>query len=150
MNEFDLIKKFLLKHGTRVIDVCYYNEAFSQAAAADRYPGVANGEIQGSCYFFGNVTIFLYVDGVIVLANENRWQFTLSTVLPRKTDTNHVQDLSIGSGLYVLGNGVYTGKHRIYNVGFNKFNVTAAGIGAATFVFQTQINGYMFRLAQVF
>jgi hypothetical protein len=150
MNEFDLISKFLLKHGTRVIDVCYYSESFSQAAGAERFPGVANGEILGSCYFFGNVTIYLYVDGVIVLANENRWAFSLLTVLPRYADTNHVQDLSIGSGLYLLGNGVYTGKHRIYNVGFNRINITPAGIGAATFVFQTQINGYMFRLAQVF
>ena len=54
--------------------------------------------------------------------------------------------LSIGAGLTKLGNETYYGYRRFYGIGFNRLDFTSVDIGAATFVWNYNFNGYIFIL----
>jgi len=146
MNEFDLIKKFLEGHGSKIIGSSFYAESVSLNAGINRM-GVANGEIVGGSWYFGNVSMYARLTGVVDLANENRVSYSFGSELANFANTiSLTESLAIGSGLNLLGDGSYIANRRLYGVGFNRIDITLNNFGAAVLQLILTFNGYQFRM----
>jgi hypothetical protein len=148
MNEFDLIKKYLERSGTyRLKNIRYYNEGKSSTASQTTMLGLIAGIPSGYCYCFGNFEISIQMAGVIVLANMNKFWTNVVTTLPGLAEVGFINHyLAIGAGMNLLGNGNYYGYKRFYGIGGNRIDLTSQDIGAATFVWSWNFNGYIFIL----
>lgn len=148
MNEFDFIKKYLEKSGAyRLTDISYYNEGKSISASNTTMIGAIRGIPPGYAYCFGNLDVSITMAGVIVLANMNKFWTKISTTLPGLSEIGFNDNyLCIGAGMNILGNGNYYGYKRFYGIGFNRLDFTSVDIGAATFVWNFNFNGYLFKL----
>lgn len=150
MNEFDLIKKYLEKHSTKVIGIEYFDwNIVTVAVLAGTYLGAPQGEIPRQSWFFGHVNIVAKIGGVIVLTNEMRLRFQLVSDFGNIFQYNLITEMGVNFGMSLLGNGEYEGVKRLYGCGFNRLELATYGFGAATFEVGMQFNGYLFRLAQV-
>lgn len=148
MNEFDYIKKYLEKSGAyRLVDISYYNESLSFSVSKTVLMGVIAGANAGFTYCFGNLEVSILEGGTIVLTNGNRFWTKVTTALPNLNEPGSYENyLSIGSGMNLLGTGAYYGYKRFYGLGFNRIDFASVDIGAATFNWSFNFNGYMFRL----
>jgi hypothetical protein len=148
MNEIDLIIRWLEKNSGQVDDVCYYHEfAMVNAGGAVWRPGIAQGGVINHDYYFGNLTIETLINGVIVLTDRNRIAHIYSTIMSGNVPLGEVNIMfAINSGADLLGDGVYMGNKKIFQVGFNRLDVVLDDFGAATFVQNIHFNGFMFRM----
>jgi hypothetical protein len=148
MNEFDLIKRYLSTVGCRVFDVKYFRQDIHFPGPAGYDIGAAQGIPVNHGFFFGNVSIYNEISGVIVLTNQmlNTVYFTtlLYNALAETGDT--FVGLGVNCGMSLLGNGIYVGSKRIYGISCNRVSVDGIGFGAADFSIHVFFNGYMFTI----
>ena len=146
ITEIDLMIRYLEKLGTKVNDVCYYNEGM--IAMAHGYSldiGVISGYAAQKCWFFGEVNMSVTIGGVIDLGDANTLLIKFSSLIKGQYDLGSVDIYKgVNNGLNLRGDGQYQGSSRHYQMGFNKVDVTASDFGAATFVVDCAFNGYLF------
>ena len=148
MNEIDLIKRYLERSGAyRIKNIYYYNEGDNVDVATSVLMGVVIGVQPEYVYCFGNLDCHIELSGVITLADKNKFRIKASTALPYLKENGFYEtSLCIGGGLNLLGDGTYEGYKRIYGIGFNRLDLEALDIAAATFVLNYNFNGYIFIL----
>ena len=146
MTEIDLIVKYLELRGSKVQDIFYYDEHLNYIADGSKTLGAVNGYGIGDAYFFGNISIYTRIDGVIVLANKNAIDIVFYHLI-KATGQNYVSNISVGVGsMNLMGNGAYEDNRRLYGMGLNRVIVARNDFGAATFQIDLYFNGYRFMM----
>jgi hypothetical protein len=148
MDEIALIKKYLDKYGTTVINVEYYTEGHLAIADADVWNlGIIAGETVTRVWMFGNVHINTTIAGVINLADQNMLNLQFLTAIPGITEVGYAaHTMGVNLGMSLMGNGEYEGNKRLYGMGFNRVVTNTNDFGAATFAVRYCFNGYRFRI----
>lgn len=149
MNEIELIIRYLERHGSKVIDIAYHAEELycTSLVGTSYYPGIISGFNFMDCFFFGNVTIYAEVSGVVDLANKMIIYTEFQVQLKGgATVVHNMQTMGVAHNMNLMGNGEYVGNKRLYGMGFNRIDVGVEGFGAATLAQAMQVNGYLFRM----
>jgi hypothetical protein len=147
MNEIDLIVKWLQKNSGPVDDVFYYHEYMTQNAAGHWHLGLLGGYAEDRHFFFGNVNILTIIQGVILLTDQMLINHIFATYMTGNIPLGQTNiAIAVNSGVNLLGDGVYTGNKKVYQVGFNRLTTALSDFGAATFVQNITFNGFAFRM----
>lgn len=151
MNELDLIKSYLEREHTKVIDAFYIHKHHLITVDHDYVPvgkdyGYALTEDEKKMYFFGNVTLEVRLAGVVTLANKNIINCSFETIGRTVQGSGGTMTFAVGHNLSLLGDGTYLGIERLYAMGFTRMTINKDTLGAATFLVSVEFNGFLFRL----
>jgi len=146
-NEIQLVTRYIEGSGYRVKDVRYFEDYIAYIAAGDYYIGVNRGQIAQHQFFYGNISIWDQMTGVVVLANRNEHRFVFATLLYGGVEIEACrQSLCVGSGLDLLGSGEYLGNRRLYGVGCNFVRISTHFVGASAISGGVLLNGLIWTI----
>ena len=146
MNEIDMIKRYLERHGSKVVDMFYFNDGFTTSADGFVfYAGLSMGYEFKDAWFFGHINMKVSFLGTIVLTDKNLLNIQFYSMLKGRDDVGYMNIYKgVNLGMSLMGDGTYEGISRYYSMGFNKIIITKLDFGATVFNVLLSMNGYLF------
>jgi len=148
-SEIKLIQRWLSSGGRNVQDVQYHKDLFIIGAPGIQWIGQRAGLPLTQTFFFGTVHYWIELYTIANLALQNKVRVLSGyQIYDGLTWTATDMIFAVNHQLTLLGDGTYSGNRRIYNCGFNFFNVSVVDFDPlGTFMAEMTVDGLLFIIA---